>query len=284
MDLESSYRLCQRITRHEAKNFYYAFVTLPREKRRAIYAVYAFCREADDIADSDLALEQKKQNLKGLRSRLYQAQEGDPQENADIALSDAIARFGIGVSDLAHVIDGVEMDLVISRYENIRDLELYCSRVASAVGQSVLPILAGTKNEVDSKMRHLGEKLGMGLQLANIVRDLAEDIRIDRIYIPQEDLLNFEVKEQMLRDGVMNDQLRSLLSFEIKRALQYIREGQRLSEYLPRNARACIKLLSLIYTRVMEMAISRDYDVFKGKLSLSTLRKSTLIICAWLKR
>ncbi len=284
MDLERSYRLCKRIARHEAKNFYYAFVTLPRGKRRAIYAVYAFCREADDIADSSLGIEQKKQRLKGLRSRLYHAQAGDPKTKTDVALSHAITCFGIDVSDLAHVLDGVEMDLVISRYETIGDLELYCSRVASAVGQSVLPILAGGKRKVNSKMRNLGERLGLGMQIANIVRDLAEDISIDRIYIPQEDLRNFKVTEQMLRQGSMNDQLKSLLSFETKRALQYLREGQSVSESLPRNARACIKLLALIYTRIMEMAISRDYDVFEERLSLSTFQKISFIVRTWLDR
>ncbi|HDL85886.1 MAG TPA: hypothetical protein ENH11_06135, partial [Candidatus Acetothermia bacterium] len=104
MDLERSYRLCQRITKREAKNFYYAFITLPREKRRAIYAVYAFCREADDIADADKSIEEKKTQLEGLRSRLDQASTGDPQGGIDIALADAIARYGIDPQDLEHVI------------------------------------------------------------------------------------------------------------------------------------------------------------------------------------
>jgi len=284
MDLERSYRLCQRITRREAKNFYYAFITLPREKRRAIYAVYAFCREADDIADADSSIDEKKSKLGVLRTRLERAQAGDPQGGIDIALSDAIMLYGIDPQDLAHVIDGVEMDLVISRYETFPDLQIYCYRVASAVGLSVLPILAGGGERLPVEVREAGEKLGLGMQLANIVRDVAEDIAIDRVYIPQEDLRRFQVSEEMLHHGVMNDDMRRLLSLESERARKYMREGERVSEFLPRNARGCITLLSRIYTRILEMAEVRDYDVFKERLSLSIGEKILLILRTWLGR
>lgn len=284
MDLERSYRLCQRITRREAKNFYYAFITLPREKRRAIYAVYAFCREADDIADADSSIDEKKSKLGVLRTRLERAQAGDPQGGIDIALSDAIMLYGIDPQDLAHVIDGVEMDLVISRYETFPDLQIYCYRVASAVGLSVLPILAGGGESLPTEAREAGEKLGLGMQLANIVRDVAEDIAIDRVYIPQEDLRRFQVSEEMLHHGVMNDDMRRLLSLESERARKYMREGERVSEFLPRNARGCITLLSRIYTRILEMAEVRDYDVFKERLSLSIGEKMLLILRTWLGR
>lgn len=281
MDLELSYRLCQQITRHEAKNFYYAFITLPREKRRAIYAVYAFCREADDIADADSSIEEKRIQLDKLRARLDGACVGDPQGGTDIALSDAITRFAIDSQDLAHVIDGVEMDLVISRYETFPDLQIYCYRVASAVGLSVLPILAGGGERLAAQVRATGERLGLGMQLANIVRDVAEDIAINRVYIPQEDLRRFGVSEEMLRVGRMNDKMRNLLSFESERARQYIREGERVSEFLPRNARRCIALLGTIYTRILEMAAARGYDVFRERLSLSSRQKIGLILRTW---
>jgi len=116
MDLAGSYLLCQRITKREAKNFYYAFITLPRAKRRAIYAVYAFCREADDIADADGPIEEKKSALEGLRERLGRTSLGEPRGGIDIALADAIASYGIDPQDLEHVIAGVEMEEVISKY------------------------------------------------------------------------------------------------------------------------------------------------------------------------
>ena len=284
MDLASSYRLCQEITKREAKNFYYAFITLPRTKRRAIYAVYAFCREADDIADANAPIEEKKLGLEGLRVRLDRASARDPRDGIDIALSDAIACYGIDPRDLAHVIDGVEMDLVVSRHETFSDLKIYCYRVASAVGLAVLPILAGGADRLPEEARALGEKLGLGMQLANIVRDVAEDIAIDRVYIPQEDLRRFGVTEYMLRDGAMNDQLRNLLSFESERALRYMQDGKHVSQYLPQNARGCIDLLAEIYTRIMKMAKAKDYDVFKERLSLPTSEKLLLILRSWFAR
>ncbi|HDL85031.1 MAG TPA: phytoene synthase, partial [Candidatus Acetothermia bacterium] len=218
------------------------------------------------------------------RSRLDQASTGDPQGGIDIALADAIARYGIDPQDLEHVIDGVEMDLVISRYETFSDLQAYCYRVASAVGLSVLPILAGGADRLPRKARDAGEKLGLGMQLANIVRDVAEDIAIDRVYIPQEDLRRFEVTEGMLRDGAMNDQMRDLLSFESERALHYMRTGRSVSKFLPRNARGCIVLLAEIYTRILRIARARDYDVFKKRLSLPTGEKMLLILHTWFER
>jgi len=284
MDLRASYRLCQEITKREAKNFYYAFITLPRAKRRAIYAVYAFCREADDIADANGPIEEKKTKLDRLRERLVRASERNSGDGIDIALSDAIERYGIDPQDLAHVIDGVEMDLSISRYETFEDLRAYCYRVASAVGLSVLPILAGGAGLLPDEARVLGERLGLGMQLANIVRDVGEDIAIDRVYIPQEDLRRFQVTEDMLREGRMNDRLRGLLAFESERALRYMREGRKVAEFLPRNARGCIVLLAEIYTRIMKMAKDRDYDVFSERLSLPTSEKLLLIMRSWAVR
>jgi phytoene synthase len=122
------------------------------------------------------------------------------------------------------------------------------------------------------------------MQLANIVRDVAEDIRIDRLYLPLEDLRRYEVTEQMIIDGVMNDQVKQLLSFEISRALNYLRQGEQVSYLLPRNAQGCIRLLSSIYTAIMKLAISRDYDVFKQRMALSSLHKLRLLAQTWLKR
>jgi len=123
--------------------------------------------------------------------------------------------------------------------------------------------------------------LPWGVQLANIVRDVAEDIAIDRVYLPQEDLRRFGVTDEMLRVGRMNDKIRDLLSFESERAKSYMREGKHVSEFLPRNARRCIALLGTIYTRILEMAATRGYDVFQERLSLSSRQKVGLILRTW---
>ncbi len=280
MDLEPSYRLCQQITRREAKNFYYAFITLPRAERMAIYTVYAFCREADDIADSDLNIDEKHVDLDRLRARLTAAYGGDPQQPIDAALSDVVVRYSVNPQDLAHVIDGVEMDLSITHYEAFSDLATYCYRVASAVGLSVLPILTGGE-QLSDEARKAGEALGLGMQLANIVRDVAEDMARNRVYLPQEDLRRFAVTEEMLRVGTMNRQLRELIAFEVARSRDYLRQGKKVVDFLPRRSRGCPLLLAALYSRILDMAERRGFDVFRERLSLSTATKLLLILRAW---
>ncbi len=282
--LKEAYEACLTITRQEARNFYFAFITLPRAKRRAIYAVYAFCREADDIADGDADLVEKIDAFTRLRKRLAAIVEGKPQTLTDIALYDTIVRFSVDPDHLVQVINGVEMDLTVLRYETFTDLQLYCHLVASAVGLSVLPILAHRRGwSLSREVENLGEDLGVGLQLANIVRDVAEDIERNRIYIPLEDLERFAVTEEMLRIGETNEEVRALLSFEIERARGYIRKGERLIDHLPRHARGCLMLLAAIYSRILDRIETKDYDVFSVRVSLSTREKLILTLRTWIR-
>ena len=197
--LISSYKACAKLTRGKAKNFYFAFITLPRQKRHAIYSVYAFCRQADDIADGNASLPQKRTALQQLRNRLREAASGNPQTRLDIALGDAMEHYQIALSDLVKVIDGVEMDLTITHYQTFDDLKQYCYCVAAAVGLTVLPVLSyhhGTS--ASSGARKWAIALGLGMQLANIVRDVDEDMRRGRCYIPIEDLKRFGVSKEDL--------------------------------------------------------------------------------------
>lgn len=282
--LKGAYEACSTITRQEARNFYFAFITLPRAKRRAIYAFYAFCREADDIADGDTDLVEKIDAFTRLRKRLIAVIEGKPQTLTDLALSDAIVRFSVDPDHLVQVINGVEMDLTVLRYETFTDLHLYCHLVASAVGLSVLPILAHRHGwKLTREVENLGEALGLGLQLANIVRDVAEDIERNRIYIPLEDLERFSVTEKMLRTGETNEEVRALLAFEIERARGYIREGKKLIDYLPRHARSCLMLLAAIYSRILDRIETKGYDVFSARVALSTREKLILTFRTWVR-
>ena len=283
-ELKEAYEACSTITRQEARNFYFAFITLPRVKRRAIYAIYAFCREADDIADGDTDLVEKIDAFTRLRKRLTAVIEGKPQTLTDLALSDAIVRFSVDPDHLVQVINGVEMDLTVLRYETFTDLHLYCHLVASAVGLSVLPILAHRHGwRLTREVENLGEALGLGLQLANIVRDVAEDIERNRIYIPLEDLERFAVTEKMLRIGEINEEVRALLAFEIERARGYIREGEKLIAHLPRHARGCPMLLAAIYSCILDRIETKGYDVFSARVSLSTREKLILTFRTWVR-
>lgn len=283
--LKAAYRECTRLTRRRAKNFYYAFLSLPRRKRRAIYAVYAFCRQADDIADSAGETPAKRLALEKLRARLQQAAAGAPQCHADLALAHAIARFTIEPADLAHVIDGVELDLTVSRYADFEELSHYCHLVASAVGLAVLPILYdGHKgNVITQQDRDLATTLGIGMQLVNIVRDVREDIARDRIYLPREDLERFGVTEDDLRKAEASKALRELVTFESVRARKFLREGERLLTRLPRRSRGCPALLAALYSRILDQIRQRDYDVLTVRVSLSSWEKVCLMLHTWVK-
>jgi len=271
-----AYRDCARLTRREARNFVFAIATLPRPKRWAVEAVYAFCREADDIADGSALLPQKVSKLAALESRLEAAAVGTPS-GGDLALADTIARFGVDPADLREVIEGVRMDLSIRRYATFSELEVYCHRVASAVGLSVLPILAAGRG-VTRATRQRGEALGLGMQLANIVRDVAEDLDRDRIYLPGEDLDRFGVSEEALRARRLTDPIRALLAFETARARDTLRNGERLVAELPRRARGFPLLLSRLYSAVLDRIEVSGYDVFSGRRGLSTAEKLVLTV------
>ena len=283
--LKAAYRECTRLTRRRAKNFYYAFISLPRRKRRAIYAVYAFCRQADDIADSAAEIPTKRLALVKLRTRLQQATAGAPQCPADRALADAIARFTIEPADLAHVIDGVELDLAVSRYADFEELSHYCHLVASAVGLAVLPILcdAHRRKVITQQDRNLATTLGIGMQLVNIVRDVAEDIACDRIYLPREDLERFGVTEDDLRKAEASKALRKLVAFESDRARGFLREREKLLARLPRRSRGCPALLAALYSRILDKIEDNNYDVLTSRTSLSTCEKVWLMLRTWAK-
>ena len=283
--LKAAYRECTRLTRRRAKNFYYAFISLPRRKRRAIYAVYAFCRQADDIADSAAEIPTKRLALVKLRARLQQAAAGAPQCPADRALADAIARFTIEPADLAHVIDGVELDLAVSRYADFEELSHYCHLVASAVGLAVLPILcdAHRRKVITQQDRNLATTLGIGMQLVNIVRDVAEDIACDRIYLPREDLERFGVTEDDLRKAEASKALRKLVAFESDRARGFLREREKLLALLPRRSRGCPALLAALYSRILDKIEDNNYDVLTSRTSLSTCEKVWLMLRTWAK-
>lgn len=277
--LTLAYRACARATRREAKNFYAAFLMLPRGKRRAICAVYAFCREADDIADGDASLSQKTEALRRLRERLRNAVTGRPESMADIALSDAIQRFSIDPADLAHITEGVEMDLTISRYETFAELRRYCLAVASAVGLAVLPALIQGRAGVDDPVvRARARALGLGMQLVNIVRDVREDLARDRLYLPQEDLERHGVTEDALRFGELDEHMRALLFFQVARARAYLQDGLELVSYLPRRSRSCIAIMAGIYARILDRVEGKGYDVFSERIALPLSEKITLAI------
>ena len=276
---KQAYDHCRRVTREAAGNFYYAFVTLPRQRRRAMYAAYAFCRLCDDLADDDLPIEQKTEQLAGVETKLLQAKDGNADGPVFEALAHAVQDYGIPWEDLTEIARGVEMDLTVSRYDTFEDLSTYCYRVASVVGLVCIQICGYT----DTRAREYAIDLGMAMQLTNILRDIREDGELGRIYLPQEDLERFGYSEEELLCGEMNDRFRNLMEFEVARTREYFARGKRLLKLLPVRTRAFPAVLGGLYGRVLDRIEDRQYNVFDSRVSLPTKVKIALAVRLWIQ-
>jgi len=274
--LAADYARCARITRQASSNFYYAFMLLPLERRRALYAVYAFCRFVDDIADDD-SITDPAAMLARWRDELDNVFAGTPTRPVSRALAENTARFNIPRRYFEEVIDGVEMDLSQRRYETFDELSLYCRRVASAVGLICIEIF-GYSNPAS---RLYAEKLGLAFQLTNIIRDVREDAGRGRIYLPLEDLRRFGVAESELLDGVYNDRFRALMAFEASRARSFYREAADALPSEDRPSMLSAEAMRLIYSALLEQIVRSEYRVFDRRHRLSTPRKLYLVGRAW---
>ena len=279
VSLSTAYEECRLITRREAKNFYYAFLTLPAAKRRAIYAAYAFCRHCDDAVDEVASLEDKQAALHQLTARLDEAYLGRPEGPVFTALVHAAHTYQIPQSYFQDVIRGVEMDLANNRYHTFEDLRLYCYRVASVVGLICLQIFGYSH----PKAKDYAVDLGLAMQLTNILRDVQEDLARDRIYLPLEELQRFGYSEDELKSEAQNDAQRRLTAFQVDRAQNLFQSGSKLLPYLSPRSRACPAILAAIYTRILRRIASNDYNVFGGRISLSGPEKLLVMTTTWLK-
>ncbi|MDA1036063.1 MAG: presqualene diphosphate synthase HpnD [Chloroflexi bacterium] len=277
VDLKAAYNECQVITRREARNFYYAFVTLPKQRRRAIYAAYAFGRIADDIADGDGLIETKTQSLAGLRDSLHTALTGNPSGPVMTALADVATTYDIPEHLFAQIIDGVEMDLTKSRYANFGELREYCYRVASVVGLVSTQIFGYR----DEKAKEYAVDLGLAMQLTNIMRDVKEDAERDRVYIPQDEMARFDVTEAQLQAGIIEDNFLALMRFQSERARSYFDSGARLFPLLNPRSRSCAVGLHHLYSSLLDRIEKRGYDVFGERVSLPTWQKLKLTVLLW---
>jgi len=278
-DLRSAYRACARTARREARNFYFAFLSLSHRQRRAVYALYAFCREADDIADEDAPASERRLRLDALRARLSDAADGIPRTPCDVALSDTIRAFGVDSRDLDEVLTGVETDLDLSEIETVEELTTYCYRVASAVGLATLPILTGGAAP-DEAQRQRAIDLGLGMQLVNILRDVGEDLDRGRVYLPREECDRFGARRVDLESRIVTEPIRRLLGSTADRAAEKLASGMQLAPLLPRNSRACLWLLGELYGRILNRIRGSAFDVFSRRVSLPAAEKVWLLVTA----
>jgi phytoene synthase len=257
--MEGAFRTCQAYTREHAKSFYFASHVLPREKRMASYAVYAFCREADNIVDvgatpeSAARLEELRQQL----ARVYGAPGALRPHLA--ALRETVAAYAIPREYFLDLIRGVEMDLTRSRYDRFEDLKEYCYCVASVVGLMMAKIFGVSDG---SAYRHAAD-LGTAMQLTNILRDIREDHAMGRIYLPQEDLAGRGYAEADLARGVVDDRFRDLMRFQIARAREYYAAAEPGIPMLTNDgSRFCARLMSTTYAGILTAIERNGYDVF----------------------
>jgi 15-cis-phytoene synthase len=285
---EQAYAHCHDIVAARAKNFIYAFMLLPPNRRRALEAIYAYCRLADDFADDEgLETAERARLLADLRARLRhtQPQAGDPAAPAlapepatDLlmeALGHATRRYGVLRDDLDLVAKGCEQDLTVRRYETFQDLYDYCYMVASAVGLACLDVFGYRGSREEARARAID--LGLAMQLTNIIRDVREDWERDRVYFPQEDLARFGVSEQQIGEGRVDEPWRRFMAFQVARARDYFVRGRELIPLVRRRSRVCPVALAAIYSQLLEAVEEANYDVFTQRVSLSGRRKATLM-------
>lgn len=275
-DLRSSYTYCERISRSRAKNFYYAFLLLPKAKREAMCAVYAFMRYCDDLSD-DLndGTGKAAAAIDHWEADLRRALAGDlPAQAVWPAFTDTVARYGIPHEYFFDMIRGVRSDLEPRRVVRFEDLYEYCYRVASVVGLTVIHILGFQ----GSRALELAEKCGIAFQITNILRDVREDAENGRVYLPEEDLERFGVSREDLRSATPSPAFRSMMAFQAARAWGYYRESFPLVALTARSGRACMSALIGIYSNLLSAIELAHFDVLSRRISLSSGAKLLILL------
>ena len=274
--VRESYAECARIARASRSNFYFAFFGLPRDKRNALYALYAFMRLVDNVSDEPGDLDSKRRGLARWRAALDDAAAGRTQGQAILpALADTIARFGIPTRYFHDLVLGAEMDLTVASYATFDRLSEYCYRVAGTVGLTCLHVF-GSRHP---KAPDLAERLGLAFQLTNIIRDVPADLEMGRVYIPQEDLDRLGVRAPELR-GPLDPRIQELLAFQAERAWHFYEEGAALVREVDSDSRATLWALIRTYSSLLARMEDRAFDVFSSRVSLSRAEKVQFLLQA----
>ncbi len=271
---------CQQKTAKSGSSFYYSFLFLPKQKREAITALYAFCREVDDIADECTELQVAQVKLSWWRSEIENLYQGKPIHPVTKALLPHVKTYNLNASNFIEIIDGMEMDLNFNRYADFEQLQLYCYRVASVVGLLSAQIFGFTNNNTTQ----FAIDLGMAFQLTNIIRDVGEDVRRNRIYLPLDELARFNVSEDDLLQSRESAAVKQLLEFQITRAESYYeRAMQELSPEDRKSQRVGLMMAAIYRTLLDEIKTDGAEKVLNSRTSLGAFRKFSLAFKTWLK-
>jgi phytoene synthase len=276
-ELTASYRAAEEVARTRARNFYYSFVVLPSEKRRALCAVYAFMRFCDDISDGSAPIPEKRALLETWRTRLECAFAEDFEGNPILpAFSDTVHKFRIPIEYFHWAIDGAEMDLTTDRYQTFDELYRYCFNVASTVGLICIQIFGFT----DERAKKHAEHCGIAFQLTNILRDVKEDAGMGRIYLPCEDLTRFRYSPEDLRGRILDERFQRLMAYQTERARKYYTQGRNLFPLIEEACRPALWAMMEIYDRLLRKIVRQRYDVFQKSIRLSNREKASIALRA----
>jgi phytoene synthase len=259
-------------------SFSYSFVVLPAEQRRAIGVVWDFCRAVDDAVDEAESPEIARREIKKWREeveRVFGAE--SPLTPQAQNLKPFVATFSLSRQPFDDLVDGVEMDLDRTRYATFEELVGYCRRVASAVGMMCIEVFGSR----DSRSREYAFNLGLALQLTNIIRDVKADLKQGRIYLPREDLKQFGVTEQSLREGVMTPAVRNLLAHECQRARHFYAAAAQAMPHEETRKLVAAEIMGGIYFEILQRIERRDYDVFTERVRVPKLQRAGIALRIW---
>jgi phytoene synthase len=268
---------CQDKAAASGSSFYNSFRFLPKDKRRAITALYAFCREVDDVVDECSDANVARTTLNWWRSEVAAIYGGKPQHPVAIALVPIVKQYNMAQEHLLEIIDGMEMDLDQPRYADFKALQLYCYRVASVVGLLSAEIF-GYSDRQTLKYAH---DLGIAFQLTNIIRDVGEDARRNRIYLPLDELQQFGVPAADILNARETENFQKLMAFQIERARQYYRQALEHLPAIDRKSQRTGLIMAAIYQATLDEVVASGCHVLKERVSLTPTYKLWLAVKTW---
>ena len=270
---------CQQKAAASGSSFYYSFLFLPPERRRAITALYAFCREVDDAVDEASDAQRAAVKLAWWRAEVANLCSGKPQHPVARALLPFLEKYSISGEKLLEIIDGMEMDLMQSRYLDFKGLQLYCYRVASVVGLLAAEIF-GYQDRQTLKYAH---DLGMAFQLTNIIRDVGEDARRGRIYLPIDELQRFNVPASQILERRHDDNFRQLMAFQAERARKYYDQAFEQLPAADRKSQRPGLVMAAIYRTLLDEIEGDGFLVLDRRTSLTPMRKLWIAGSTWVR-
>jgi phytoene synthase len=274
LEIEHAYRRCEEITREEAANFFYGIRLLPKSKRQAMSAVYAFARRVDDIGDGNLDPEAKLAALDAERGVLADIAAGGPDSAEDavaVGLAHAYRHYELPLDALEHLVDGVQADVLGTTYETFDELLDYCRHVAGSIGRLCLAIFTGATARDGNGASELADDLGVAMQLTNILRDVREDHDRGRVYLPAEDLRRFGCEDLF---AAPPGKAAELIRFEAARADEWFNHGLKLVELLDRRSAACVLAMTGIYRGILDRIALAPAEVLEQRISLPVWEKA----------